>query len=34
MKTYYRLYLGAKSVYANECLQGNFVGVDFGLHMD
>lgn len=34
MKTYYRLYLGAKSVYANECLNGNFIGVDFGLHQD
>ncbi len=34
MKTYYRLYLGTKSVYANECMNGNFIGVDFGLHQD
>jgi len=34
MKTYYRLYLGAKSAYAEECMKGNFIGVDFGLHQD
>ena len=34
MKTYYRLYLGAKSIHAQECFQGNFIGIDFGLHMD
>ena len=34
MKTYYRLMLGAKSIYAKECFSGNFVGVDFGIHMD
>jgi len=34
MKTYYRLYLGAKNVHAQECFNGNFVGVDFGLHQD
>ena len=34
MRTYYRLMLGAKSVYADECLKGNFIGVDFGIHQD
>jgi len=34
LKTYYRLYLGPKSVHAQECMQGNFIGVDFGLHQD
>jgi len=34
MKTYYRLMLGAKSIYAKECFAGNFIGVDFGIHVD
>jgi restriction system protein len=34
MKTYYRLMLGAKSVHAEECYKGNFIGVDFGIHED
>lgn len=34
MKTYYRLMLGAKSVHAEECFKGNFIGVDFGIHQD
>jgi restriction system protein len=29
MKNYYRIMLGAKSVYADECFKGNFIGVDF-----
>ena len=31
---YYRLMLGAKSVYAADCLQGSFVGVDFRIEKD
>jgi len=34
MKIYYRLMLGAKSIYAKECFAGNFIGIDFGIHMD
>lgn len=34
MKTYYRLMLGAKSVYAKECYAGNFIGVYFGIDRD
>jgi len=34
MKTYYRLMLGAKSKYADECFKGNFIGIDFGIHQD
>lgn len=29
MKNYYRIMLGAKSVYADECFKGNFIGVGF-----
>lgn len=34
MKRYYRIMLGAKSVYADECYKGNFIGADFELDMD
>lgn len=34
MKLYYRLSLGAKNIYASQCFDGNFVGVDFGIHQD
>ncbi len=34
MKSYYRLMLGQKSVYASECFAGNFVGTDFGILQD
>jgi len=34
MKRYYRIMLGAKSIYANECNAGNFIGIDFGIKMD
>jgi restriction system protein len=34
MKDYYRLMLGKKSVYANECLEGDFIGADFGIAED
>ena len=33
-KQYYRLMLGAKSVHADECFNGNFVGADFGIEHD
>jgi len=33
-KQYYRLMLGAKSVHAAECFNGNFVGADFGIEHD
>ena len=26
--------LGSKSIHAQECYQGNFIGVDFGIHQD
>lgn len=29
MKTYYRIMLGKKSIYAGECFAGNFIGADF-----
>ncbi len=34
MKNYYRVMLGQKSVYAEECFSGGFFGADFGLHQD
>ena len=34
MKQYYRIMLGKKSMHAQECITGNFVGVDFGIHQD
>lgn len=34
MKSYYRVMLGQKSVYAEECFTGNFIGTDFGIHQD
>jgi len=34
MKNYYRLMLGKKSVFAEQCLAGNFIGVDFGIAKD
>lgn len=34
MKTYFRIMLGSKSKYANDCFKGNFIGVDFGIHQD
>jgi restriction system protein len=33
-KSYYRVMLGQKSVYAAECFAGNFVGTDFGIDQD
>ena len=34
MRKYYRLMLGPKSTYAEECFAGGFVGIDFGIHQD
>jgi restriction system protein len=34
MKNYYRLMLGRKSVHAEACFTGGFVGTDFGIHQD
>lgn len=34
MKNYYRLMLGRKSIHAEACLAGGFVGTDFGIHQD
>jgi restriction system protein len=34
MKTYYRIMPGAKSVHADECFSGNFIGADYGITDD
>lgn len=34
MKSYYRVMLGQKSVHADECFAGNFIGTDFGINQD
>lgn len=34
MKSYYRVMLGRKSVYASDCFNGNFIGADYDLHED
>ncbi|EHQ26310.1 endonuclease NucS domain-containing protein [Mucilaginibacter paludis] len=34
MKTYYRIMLGKKSIYAAECFAGNFIGADFLENID
>ena len=34
MKSYYRLMLGRGSKYAQECFDGGFVGIDFGIRED
>lgn len=34
MKNYYRIMLGQKSVFADECFKGSFIGADFGLEVD
>ena len=34
MKNYYRVMLGQKSVYAEVCFAGNFIGTDFGINQD
>jgi restriction system protein len=34
MKNYYRIMLGRKSAFAEECYKNNFIGADFGIHQD
>lgn len=34
MKKYLRIMLGAKSIYADECFKGNFIGANFGIEQD
>ena len=34
MKNYYRVMLGRKSVHAEVCFAGNFIGTDFGINQD
>jgi len=34
MKKYIRVMLGRKSMHAAECLAGNFIGADYGIHED
>jgi restriction system protein len=34
MKNYYRVMLGKKSTFAEQCFAGNFIGVDFGIAED
>lgn len=34
MKNYYRIMLGRKSVYAQECFDGGFIGANFGIEQD
>jgi restriction system protein len=33
-KNYYRIMLGRKSMYAEECHSGKFIGADYGIDMD
>jgi restriction system protein len=34
MKNYYQVRLGEKSVYAEKCFAGNFIGTDYDIHQD
>jgi restriction system protein len=34
MKNYYRVMLGPKSVHAEQCFVGNFIGTDYDIHQD
>jgi restriction system protein len=34
MKSFYRVMLGQKSIFADECFAGNFIGTDFGINQD
>ena len=34
MRNYYRIMLGAKSIHADECYKGNFIGADFDIKQD
>lgn len=34
MKGYFRVILGAKSIFAEECYQGGYIGADYDIHQD
>jgi len=34
MKSYYRVMLGERSIHADECFVGSFIGTDFGINQD
>jgi restriction system protein len=34
MKQYFRVMLGSKSVYFQQCFEGNFIGADYDIHQD
>ncbi len=34
IKNYYRIMLGRRSIHADECYRGNFIGADFDLGID
>lgn len=34
MKKYYRIMAGKKSMHAEDCIKGHFIGVDYGIQMD
>lgn len=34
MRSYYKIMLGKKSVHAQECLEGHFIGADYGMKLD
>ena len=34
MRSYYRVMLGPKSIFAEQCFAGNFIGTDFGIEED
>ena len=34
MKNYYRIMLGAKSIYADKCYNDTFIGADFDIDWD
>jgi len=33
-RSYYRIMLGRKSIHAEECLKGGFIGADYGIDDD
>ena len=34
MTNYYRVWLGQQSAFADECKEGSFIGVDYGIYQD
>lgn len=34
MRNYFKVMLGPKSAYVDECYNGNFIGADYGIHQD